>query len=1234
MNTLPYRNPDRVGRLEVFLENQILIVDGAMGTMIQGKQLEEKDYRGELLEDHPGALKGNNDLLSLTRPDVILDIHRDFLAAGAEILETNTFNATSIAQADYGTGERVYEINLESARIARLAADEYMRDHPGTERFVAGALGPTNRTASLSPDVNRPEYRNVTFTELSEAYAEAARGLIEGGADLLVIETVFDTLNCKAAIFGIAEVFESIGERLPIIISGTIVDASGRTLSGQTVEAFWNSIRHAKPFAVGLNCALGAAEIRPWIQELSRVADCPVSLYPNAGLPNELGEYDDTPQNMAQLLGEFAEDGLINIVGGCCGTTPAHIQAIAESVSNKAPREIPAKSTWCRLSGMEPLAITPELNFINIGERTNVTGSAVFRRLVQQDDYPAALEVARQQVANGAQIIDVNMDEGLLDGPRAMTTFLNLIASEPDIARVPVMIDSSRWEVLEAGLQCLQGKGVVNSISMKEGKDPFVAQARTILRYGAAVIVMAFDESGQADTLERRVEICQRAWKILTEEVGFPPEDIIFDPNIFAVATGISEHNSYGVDFIEATRRIKEACPGALVSGGLSNISFSFRGQDRVREAIHSVFLFHAFRAGLDMAIVNAGQLEIYDEIDAELKDAVENVVLNRTEDATDKLLELAQAFQGETRREAVSEAWRELPVEQRLQHALVKGMTDFIEADTEAARRQLSAPLQVIEGPLMDGLNIVGDLFGAGKMFLPQVVKSARVMKQAVAVLIPHIEEEKRRSGDTARSQGHVVMATVKGDVHDIGKNIVGVVLRCNNFEVTDLGVMVPGETILSTAVKEKADIIGLSGLITPSLEEMRVVAAEMKRQGLELPLMIGGATTSPVHTALRIEPEYDNGVFWVKDASRAVGVARQLIGPESRKLLQEKTAQEFRDMRERRSKGSKRKPPVSLDQARANQLRIDWDATEISIPKAAGLQVLENYPLEKLVDTIDWTPFFQTWELAGRYPAILEDPVVGEAARNLYADAREMLDRIITEKWLGARAVFRIYPASSDGDDVLLYEDETRDQLAEKLLFLRQQRAKAEGRANRCLADYVAPVSSGKDDYAGLFAVTAGLGIDRKLEEFEAAHDDYQSILLKALADRLAEAFAEHLHQRVRREFWGYAENESLDNEQLIKEKYQGIRPAPGYPACPDHSEKEKIFSLLDAPANAQMELTSGFAMLPAASVCGYYFAHPQAEYFVLGPVLEDQAKDYARRRNCSVESISTLLPSNFQP
>ncbi|MFC1739889.1 methionine synthase [Pseudomonadota bacterium] len=1234
MNSLPYRNPERVARLQSELAKRILVVDGAMGTMIQDRHLEEPDYRGERLADHPQPLKGNNDLLSLTRPEIIHDIHRDFLDAGADILETNTFNATFIAQADYGTTDLVFEINRESARLARDAADEYMQAHPGTERYVAGALGPTNRTASLSPDVNRPEYRNTDFKQLSEAYAEATGGLIEGGADLLMVETVFDTLNCKAALYGISGVFEKLGYRLPVIISGTIVDASGRTLSGQTVEAFWNSIRHARPFAVGLNCALGAAEIRPWIQELSRVADCPVSLYPNAGLPNELGEYDDTPQNMAQLLGEFADDSLINIVGGCCGTTPAHIQAIAERISEKAPREVPESSPWCRLSGLEPLTITPDLNFLNIGERTNVTGSAVFRRLIQNDDYPAALDVARQQVENGAQIIDVNMDEGLLDGPKAMTTFLNLIASEPDIARVPVMIDSSRWDVLEAGLRCLQGKGVVNSISMKEGEEPFIEQARAVLRYGAAVIVMAFDEKGQADSLERRVEICSRAWKILTEEVGFPPEDIIFDPNIFAVATGIPEHNSYGVDFIEATRRIKKACPGALISGGLSNISFSFRGQDRIREAIHSVFLYHAIKAGLDMAIVNAGQLEIYDEINPELREAVEDVVLNRTEDATDQLLELAQAFQGESRKEATSEAWRELPLHERLVHALVKGINSHIEGDTEEARLESSRALDVIEGPLMDGMNVVGDLFGEGKMFLPQVVKSARVMKQAVAVLIPHIEEEKRLSGDSSSSQGHIVMATVKGDVHDIGKNIVGVVLRCNNFEVTDLGVMVPGETILSTAIKEGADIIGLSGLITPSLEEMRLVAAEMKRQGMNQPLMIGGATTSPIHTALRIEPEYDQGVFWVKDASRAVGVARKLINPESRAQLQEKTAGEYHEMRERRSRGSRRKPPVSIESARANRLQIDWQATKITRPSEPGLQVLENFPLERLVEFIDWTPFFQTWELAGRFPEILEDVVVGEAASSLYQDAREMLDSIIAEEWLQARAAWCVYPAASDGDDVMLYQDESRNEVLEKLHFLRQQRAKAEGRSNRCLADYVAPVESGARDYAGLFAVTAGLGIESKLEEFEAANDDYQAILLKALADRLAEAFTEYLHLHVRRESWGYAAKESLESKELIAEKYQGVRPAPGYPACPDHSEKEKIFRLLDAPTHAGMELTSGFAMLPTASVCGYYFSHPQAEYFVLGPILEDQATDYARRKSLNLRDISVLLPSNFQP
>jgi 5-methyltetrahydrofolate--homocysteine methyltransferase len=1232
MTSLPYRNPGQVERLQQRLAERILLFDGAMGTMIQAHCLEEADFRADRFVGHPMPLKGNNDLLSLTRPDLIGAIHRSFLAAGAVLLETNTFNATSISQADYGTEALVAEMNRASAQLARAAVDDWMAEHPGTECYVVGALGPTNRTASLSPDVNRPEYRNIDFDRLRDAYAEATRGLIEGGSDLLIVETVFDTLNCKAALFGIAAIFDELGFRLPVIISGTIVDASGRTLSGQTVQAFWHSVRHTRPFAVGLNCALGAAEILPWIQELARVADCPVSLYPNAGLPNELGEYDDTPAHMAGLLGDFAYQGLLNIVGGCCGTTPDHIAAIAAAVRDRRPRVPPQRENWCRLAGLEPLTITPELNFVNVGERTNVTGSAIFRRLIQADDYPAALDVARQQVENGAQIIDVNMDEGLLDGVAAMTTFLNLIASEPDIARVPVMIDSSRWEVLEAGLKCLQGKGVVNSISLKEGEAPFIEQARTILRYGAAVVVMAFDERGQADTLEHRVTVCRRAWKILTEEVGFPPEDIIFDPNIFAIATGIAEHDGYAVDFIEATRQIKAACPGTLVSGGLSNISFSFRGQDRIREAIHSVFLYHAIRAGLDMAIVNAGQLEIYDEIDPRLRTAVENVVLNRTEDATEHLLSLAQAFQGTRKDDATDEAWRSLSVHDRLVHALVKGVNSHVEDDTEEARRAARRALDVIEGPLMDGMNVVGDLFGAGKMFLPQVVKSARVMKQAVAVLVPHIEEEKRRSGQSASSQGHVVMATVKGDVHDIGKNIVGVVLRCNNFEVTDLGVMVPGADIIAKAREVGADIIGLSGLITPSLEEMRIVAAEMQRQGLTQPLMIGGATTSPMHTALRIEPEYDQGVIWVKDASRAVGVARQLIDPGHRRQLQERTAAEYRVMRERRAGGSRRQPPVALEQARGNRLAIDWAAEPPSQPRRPGLHVLDDYPIDELIPYIDWTPFFQTWELAGRFPDILQDEVVGEAASGLYADAREMLESIVEERWLQARAVFALLPAAACGDDVTVYADPDRSQVLETLRFLRQQRAKADGRPNRCLADYLAPADSGQRDHLGLFAVTAGLGIERKLEEFEAQHDDYRAILLKALADRLAEALAERLHQRVRREYWAYAADEALDNEALIAERYRGIRPAPGYPACPDHSEKAKIFRLLDAPGNAGMQLTSGYAMLPAASVSGYYFAHPQAQYFVLGPVLPDQLEDYARRKDCSVDEIRRLLPSNL--
>jgi len=1229
---IPYRDASRVEELQTLLRKRILVTDGGMGTMIQSLRLNEQQFRGDRFADHDKPLKGNNDLLSLSQPEVILGIHRSFLASGADIIETNTFNATRISQADYGTEELVQEINRKGARLAVAAASEAADANPGFPRFVMGALGPTNRTASMSPDVNNPEFRNTSFEEMRQAYAEAALGLAEGGCDALVVETVFDTLNCKGALFGIGDAFERLGYRLPVLVSGTIIDASGRTLSGQTVEAFWYSIRHANPFAVGLNCALGAAEIRPWIRALARVADCPVILYPNAGLPNELGEYDDTPDHMSSVIGALATEGLVNIVGGCCGTTPDHIRAMADAVLGLEPRKPVALPAVCRLSGLEPLVLTPDLNFVNVGERTNVTGSARFRRLIEGENYAAAVEIARQQVENGAQIIDVNMDEGLLDGSMAMTRFLNHIASEPDIARVPVMIDSSRWEVIEAGLKCLQGKGVVNSISLKEGEASFIRQAELVQRYGAAVIVMAFDEQGQADTLERRVAVCRRAWKILTETVGFPAQDIIFDPNIFAVATGIAQHATYAVDFIEATRQIKKYCPGALISGGVSNVSFSFRGQDHVREAIHSVFLYHAIAAGMDMGIVNAGQLAVYDQIDASLRQAVEDVVLNRREDATDRLLEIAQQFQQGGGKDIANEDWRNEPVHQRLVHALVKGITTYIEADTEEARRNSGRALDVIEGPLMDGMNVVGDLFGEGKMFLPQVVKSARVMKQAVAVLIPHIEEEKLAGGGESASQGHIVMATVKGDVHDIGKNIVAVVLRCNNYRVTDLGVMVPGEAILDAALREGADIIGLSGLITPSLEEMRLVAADMKRQGFGLPLLIGGATTSPVHTALRIDPEYDRGVFWVKDASRAVGVVRQLLDPHDRRELERQTALEYERLRSRREKGSRRDPPVSLAEARANRVDIDWSLGIPIAPRQPGVQVFEDYPLGELVEMIDWTPFFQTWELSGRFPAILEDEVVGEAATSLYRDARAMLTRMIEEKWVRAAAVIGFFPAASEGDDIVLYRGPERGEELGRLRFLRQQKAKAKDSPHLCLADYVAPRETGLEDHIGLFAVTAGLGIESKIEAFESANDDYSAILLKALADRMAEALAERMHFRVRSEFWGYAAGEVPDAEALLRENYQGIRPAPGYPACPDHSEKAEIFRLLNVTANTGISLTSGYAMLPAASVCGYYFAHPDAAYFVLGQILKDQAEDYARRKTCTAEELRRLLPANM--
>ncbi len=1229
---LNWRNPELVASLEGLLAERIMLIDGAMGTMIQDLELEEEAFRGARFDGHPLPLKGNNDLLSLTRPGDIEQIHRGFLEAGADLIETNTFNSTSISQADYGTESLVHELNYESAALASRLAAEFTAKTPDKPRFVIGALGPTNRTASLSPDVNRPDYRNVTFKELRDSYLEAAIGLAEGGADLLMVETIFDTLNAKACLFALEDAFDKLGYRLPVMISGTITDASGRTLSGQTVEAFWHSVRHAKPFSIGLNCALGAHELRPWIQELARVATCPVSAHPNAGLPNELGEYDDSPEHMSEVLGEFARSGLVNLVGGCCGTTPEHTRLIRDRIHNIKSRQSADKSIYCSLSGLEPFTITPELNFVNIGERTNVTGSAIFRRLIQAEDYEKAVQVALQQVENGAQIIDVNMDEGLLDGPVVMVRFLNQIASEPDIARVPVMLDSSRWDVLEAGLACLQGKGVVNSISMKEGEAPFIAQARTILRYGAAVIVMAFDENGQAATLQKRIDICERAWKILTETVGFPPEDIIFDPNIFAVATGIEEHNSYGLDFIEATREIKKRCPGALVSGGVSNISFSFRGQNRVREAIHSVFLYHAIRAGMDMGIVNAGQLEVYDEIDPELRDAVEDVVLNRHGDASENLLEIAQRFLGSRETEANAEEWRELPVVERLKHSLVKGINSYIEQDTEKARRQSSRALDVIEGPLMDGMNIVGDLFGDGRMFLPQVVKSARVMKQAVAVLVPYIEQEKKDSGEELKQQPKILMATVKGDVHDIGKNIVGVVLRCNHFDVIDLGVMVPMDRILETARTENVDVIGLSGLITPSLEEMRLVAAEMERQGVDLPLMIGGATTSRVHTALRIEPNYSKGVFWVKDASRAVGVARKLTDADQRQKLTTEYTADYAALRERRARGSRRAPPVPIETARENRFVINWPEYEPAIPAQAGVTVFDDFPIKELLGYIDWTPFFQTWELSGRYPDILEDPKKGEAARSLFADAQDMLDKIVDEKWLRARATVGLFPAAAEGDDVLVYTNTERIQVLERLAFLRQQKAKAKGKPNFCLADFVAPVEAGMADHIGLFAVTAGLGIETKVAEFEAQNDDYSSILLKALADRLAEALAEKMHQLVRKEIWGFASDETLDHKALIEEQYRGIRPAPGYPACPDHSEKKKLFKLLDAGSNSEMQLTEGYAMLPAASVSGYYFAHPDSQYFVLGTILDDQLEDYCRRKDITTAEARRNLVANI--
>jgi 5-methyltetrahydrofolate--homocysteine methyltransferase len=1218
---------------------RILVLDGAMGTMIQALGLDEEGYRGARFDAWNREVRGNNDLLILSQPAKIRDIHLAYFRAGADIVSTNTFSSTRIAQADYGMADIAHELNVEGAKLARAAAD-IAQSEDGRPRFVAGAVGPTNRTASISPDVANPGFRAVTFDELRAAYAEQVKGLLEGGADLLLIETIFDTLNAKAAIAAVADVTDTRGVRVPVMISGTITDRSGRLLSGQTPAAFWNSVRHAAPFSIGLNCALGAREMRAHIAEIARIADTFVCAYPNAGLPNEFGRYDESPQFMAALLGEFADAGLVNVVGGCCGTTPEHIDAIVDAVKGKPPRQIPQVPPLLRLSGLEAFALTPEIPFVNVGERTNVTGSAKFRKLITAGDYAAALAIARDQVENGAQIIDVNMDEGLLDSERAMTTFLNLIAAEPDIARVPVMVDSSKFSVIEAGLKCLQGKAVVNSISMKEGEAAFIEHAKIVRRYGAAVVVMAFDEQGQADTLERKCAIAKRAYDILVAKVGFPPEDIIFDPNIFAIATGMEEHNGYGVAFIEAAHWIRANLPHVHVSGGVSNLSFSFRGNEPVREAMHSVFLYHAIKAGMDMGIINAGQIAVYDDLDAELRACCEDVVLNRRADAAERLLALAQRYRGHGKEKKEADlAWRERPVEERLSHALVHGVTDFIESDVEEARRRAERPLHVIEGPLMDGMNVVGDLFGSGRMFLPQVVKSARVMKQAVAYLMPFMEQEKKEKGlEKKNSNGKIVMATVKGDVHDIGKNIVGVVLQCNNYEVVDLGVMVPAAKILETAQKENADIIGLSGLITPSLDEMCHVAAEMERQGFDVPLLIGGATTSRVHTAVKIHPNYRRGqTVYVTDASRAVGVAANLMSGAARPSYVADIRQEYARIAAAHARGEASKQRLSLADARANALKLNWSGNYVPPrPSFVGTRVLEDYPIAELRDYIDWSPFFATWELAGKFPAILDDAKYGAAARSLFDDAQAMLDRMASERWLRASAVFGFWPANSEGDDILLYGDDARTRPIAVLHTLRQQLTRREGRANLALADFVAPRASALADHIGAFMVTAGIGEDEVADRFKRANDDYSAIMVKALADRLAEAFAERLHQRVRREFWGYAVEEALSSVELIGEKYRGIRPAPGYPAQPDHSEKASLFALLDGERRIGLKLTESFAMWPGASVCGLYFSHPESHYFGVGKIERDQVEDYAARKGWSVaEAEKWLAPVlNYDP
>ncbi|MBA1444826.1 MAG: methionine synthase [Chromatiales bacterium] len=1248
--------------IESILRRRILILDGAMGTMIQRHKLDEADYRGERFADWPSDLKGNNDLLVLTRPEVIQAIHEEYMEAGADILETNTFGANRISMADYGMEALAYEMNVAAARLARAAAEKHTTENK--PRFVAGVLGPTNRTASLSPDVNDPGARNITFDQLVEAYAEAARGLIEGGVDLLLIETIFDTLNAKAAIVACEQVFDEDGIRLPIMISGTITDASGRTLSGQTTESFYNSLRHAKPISIGLNCALGPELMRQYVEEMSRISETFVSAHPNAGLPNEFGEYDLDAARMAEYLSEWADAGFLNIIGGCCGTSPLHIRAIADAVSDKTPRQLPEIQPECRLSGLEPLNISPDSLFVNVGERANVTGSAKFKRLILNEQYEEALDICRAQVENGAQVVDVNMDEAMLDGIAAMQRFLNLCASEPDISKVPVMIDSSKWEIIEAGLKCVQGKSIVNSISMKEGVEKFKQQARLCHRYGAAIILMAFDETGQADTQARKVDICTRAYQILTEEVGFPAEDIIFDPNIFAVATGIEEHNNYGVDFIDATREIKAACPHALISGGVSNVSFSFRGNNAVREAIHAVFLYHAIKAGMDMGIVNAAQLAVYDDLPTELRNAVTDVVLNKDPEAGDRLVEIAPNYAGVAHVEKKEDLeWRSWPVSKRLEHALVKGITEYIDTDTEEARQGFDKSLEVIEGPLMDGMNVVGDLFGAGKMFLPQVVKSARVMKKSVAYLNPFIEAEKAECG--ARAQGKILMATVKGDVHDIGKNIVGVVLQCNNYEVIDIGVMVSADTILKEAREQNVDIIGLSGLITPSLEEMVHVAKEMKRLGMTQPLLIGGATTSIAHTAVKIEPACDHPVVYVPDASRAVGVASNLLSSKQRDDYIAKIRAEYEAVRQRRANKNEARNLIPIEQARTNATPIDWSVFETVAPAKYGITTLSDIDLKQLIPYIDWTFFFHAWQMKGRYPQILEDAVKGEEARKLFADAEAMLAKTIDEKWLQANAVVGIFPANAVGDDIEVYAvqgstnaaggtppgmevvessleqrprtpgaaaDESRAQILTTLHNLRKQGKQPSGKYNESLADFVAPKESGKLDAIGGFACTTGIGIDEKVAEFEADHDDYSSLMLKALADRLAEALAEWLHEKVRKELWGYASDEQLSNAERIAEKYTGIRPAIGYPASPDHSEKDLLWTLLDAERNTGIWLTESKAMVPTAAVSGLYFAHPEARYFAVGKLNKDQVADYAERKGMDLKEVEKWLAPNL--